>query len=63
VIRERTTDIEAAATQIGQLIPASAEKRSAAPRAEVRAAAVQVVVAELSRMVSGSGCRVLYNTK
>jgi hypothetical protein len=63
VTRERTTDIEAAATQIGQLIPAEAEKRRAAPRAEVRAAAVQVIVAELSRMDSESCCRVLYNAK
>jgi hypothetical protein len=44
------TEIEAAATQIAQLIPGQAEKRRAAPMAEVRRAAVQVIVAELSRI-------------
>jgi hypothetical protein len=34
-------------------MPGKAEKRRVAPRAEVRAAADQVMVAELSRMGSG----------
>ncbi len=35
------SEMEAAATQIGQLIPGQAENRIAAPRAEVRMAVVQ----------------------
>jgi hypothetical protein len=42
-----TTERDTAATQIGQLMPGSAEKRKAAPRAELRRAEVQTTIVEL----------------
>src|SRR5439155_85333 len=43
--RDRMRESEAAPTQIGQLMPASAEKMIAAPSAEVSMAAVQATAA------------------
>ena len=61
--RQRMTETDAAATQIAQLIPGLAEKRRAAPAADVSRAAVQVIVTEGSRMVPRKWCRVLYIAK
>src|SRR6266550_562866 len=58
------SEIEAVATQIGQLMPGHAEKRIAAPRAEVRRAADQATAEAEGRMRWFiERCRVLYTTK
>jgi hypothetical protein len=44
--RARTRDPDAAATQIGQLMPGSAEKRMVAPSAAVIVAQIQAVLVE-----------------
>ncbi len=63
--RDRMRETDAAATQIGQLIPGSAANRIAAPSADVSMAAVQATAEAEDRIGSFGfrGDRVLYTTK